>query len=71
MYVTVPVSQREFLQLKGDERQSASAALTVHLRFSDGSAYEFPGRINFIDVSVDKATDAVWCGRACPTPKDS
>lgn len=69
MYVTVPVSQREFLQLKGDERQSASAALTVHLRFSDGSAYEFPGRINFIDVSVDKATDAVLVRASVPNPQ--
>ena len=38
MYVTIPVSQREFLQLKGDQRQTGGAALTVNLRFSDGSA---------------------------------
>ena len=30
MYVTIPVSQREFLQLKGDQRQTGGAALTVN-----------------------------------------
>jgi membrane fusion protein (multidrug efflux system) len=69
MYVTVPVSQREFLQLEGEKRRTASASLTVLLRFSDGSAYDFPGKVNFIDVSVDKATDSVLVRAAFPNPQ--
>jgi membrane fusion protein (multidrug efflux system) len=69
MYVTVPVSQREFLQLEGDKRRAAGAALSVNLRFSDGSAYDFPGKINFIDVSVDKATDSVLVRATVPNPQ--
>lgn len=69
MYVTVPVSQREFLQLKADERRAGSADLVVTLRFSNGSAYEFPGKINFIDVSVDRATDSVMVRASVPNPQ--
>ncbi|SFK35158.1 efflux RND transporter periplasmic adaptor subunit [Methylocapsa palsarum] len=69
MYVTIPVSQREFLQLEGEKRRAASSALTVLLRFSDGSAYEFPGKINFIDVSVNKATDSVLVRATVPNPR--
>ena len=69
MYVTIPVSQREFLQLEGDQRQTGGAALTVNLRFSDGSAYELPGKINFVDVSVDRATDSVLVRASVPNPQ--
>ncbi|ACK52213.1 efflux transporter, RND family, MFP subunit [Methylocella silvestris BL2] len=71
MYVVAPVSQREFLQLNGEQRRpgGGGGALTVTLRFSDGSAYEFPGKINFIDVSVDKATDSVLVRASFPNPQ--
>lgn len=69
MYVTIPVSQREFLQLGGEKRKAGGASLTALLRFSDGSAYEFPGKFNFIDVSVDRATDSVTVRASVPNPK--
>ena len=69
MYVTIPVSQREFLQLEGDRRLSGGAGLTANLRFSDGSAYEFPAKFNFVDVSVDRATDSVLVRASAPNPK--
>jgi membrane fusion protein (multidrug efflux system) len=69
MYVVVPVSQREFLQFESEKRQRAEGAVRVKIRFSDGSAYEYPGQVNFIDVSVDKATDAVIVRASVPNPK--
>ncbi len=69
MYVTIPVSQREFLQLEGEKRRAGGGALTAGLRFSDGSAYEFPGKFNFVDVSVDRATDSVLVRASVPNPK--
>lgn len=69
MYVTIPVSQREFLQLEGDKRRGGGANLTAKLRFSDGSEYEYPGTFNFIDVSVDRATDSVTVRASVPNPQ--
>ncbi|PNG27514.1 efflux RND transporter periplasmic adaptor subunit [Methylocella silvestris] len=71
MYVVTPVSQREFLQLKSEQRRAGgdvAASLTVALRFSDGSAYAFPGKINFVDISIDKATDSVLVRASFPNP---
>jgi membrane fusion protein (multidrug efflux system) len=57
MYVTFPVSQREFLRTTGDHPDRKS--LKIRIRFSDGSLYDQLGEINFVDVSVDRATDTV------------
>ena len=59
MYVTFPVSQRELLLVQADQRQQSKEALTVRVRFSDGTVYGQTGKINFIDVTVDRATDTV------------
>jgi membrane fusion protein (multidrug efflux system) len=67
MYVTFPVSQRVFLTLQG-ERRSLHEALSVRIRFSDGSTYGQLGRINFIDVTVDRATDTVMVRATMPNP---
>jgi len=67
-YVVFPVSQREFLRFKEEERRSASGVLKVTLRFSDGSVYPDPGRINFVDVTVDKSTDTVTVRATVPNP---
>jgi len=69
MYVVVPVSQREFLQFGEEKRRAGQGAVTFKIRFSDGSAYEYPGQFNFVDVSVDKATDAVTVRATVPNPK--
>src|SRR6185437_10960926 len=49
MYVLFPVSQREFLGLQKKGEQTRADTLLVRLRFSDGSLYDHPGRINFVD----------------------
>src|SRR5271166_2612046 len=69
MYVTFPVSQREFLKIEQqEERRAKQEALTVRLRFSDGSTYGESGRINFVDVMVDRATDSVTVRATVPNP---
>ena len=70
MYVTFPVSQREFLKVEEQERRKArQEALGVRIRFSDGSTYDQTGRINFVDVTVDRATDTVLVRATLPNPK--
>ena len=59
MYVTFPVSQREFLALKTNRLPADGQAPLVSLKFSDGSTYDQKGRVDFVDVSVERATDTV------------
>ena len=62
MYVVFPVSQREFLRLadegRGARKQSAKD-FNVSIQFSNGATYGEKGQIDFVDVKVDRATDAV------------
>jgi membrane fusion protein, multidrug efflux system len=63
MYVTFPVSQRRFLTL-----QVKPEEIKVKIRFADGTTYNQLGTINFIDVSVDRATDTVLVRATMPNP---
>ena len=68
MYVTFPVSQRELLQARVGGRQADIKDIKVRLRFADGSIYDQEGSINFVDVSVDRATDTVSVRATMPNP---
>lgn len=62
MYVVFPVSQREFLRLKEegrDVKKQSALDFTVSVQFSNGVVYGEKGQIDFVDVKVDRATDAV------------
>jgi membrane fusion protein, multidrug efflux system len=70
MYVTFPVSQREFLKIQPDtDRRKRQSEFGVRIRFSDGSFYNEPGQINFVDVAVDRATDTVTVRATIPNPQ--
>jgi membrane fusion protein (multidrug efflux system) len=83
IYVVFPVSQREYLQIERERRnlesqtmtvhedQAGSTALTVRLTFSDGSVYPEVGRVDFVDVTVDKSTDTVTVRAVVPNPNDT
>jgi membrane fusion protein (multidrug efflux system) len=43
--------------------------IKVHIRFADGTMYGEMGSINFIDVTVDRATDTVLVRGTVPNPK--
>lgn len=68
MYVTFPVSQREFLALKTNRLPADGQAPLVSLKFSDGSSYDQKGRVDFVDVSVERATDTVLVRATLPNP---
>jgi membrane fusion protein (multidrug efflux system) len=69
MYVTFPVSQREFLRAQQAEREVDITNIKARLRFSDGRVYEQMGHINFVDVTVDRTTDTVLARATFPNPK--
>lgn len=67
MYVVFPVSQREFLKLRQGAPVDTSALQTA-LTFSDGSSYAKPGKIDFVDVQVNRETDTVTVRAEFPNP---
>ena len=70
MYVTFPVSQREFLRAQQTGKGPNVQSIKVKLRYSDGTFYDQLGVINFVDVSVDRATDTVTVRATVPNPKE-
>jgi membrane fusion protein (multidrug efflux system) len=69
IYVTFPVSQRVFLTVQEQAtRKEIQQTVTVRLRFSDGTSYDQVGKINFVDVTVDRATDTVLVRATVPNP---
>src|ERR1700722_178563 len=68
MYVLFPVSQTQVLQAR-KEGQTHIADIKVMLKFSDGSTYDQVGHIDFVDVTVDRATDAVNVRAVIANPK--
>jgi membrane fusion protein, multidrug efflux system len=59
MYVTFPVSQREFMQFEQSKQRGDIGDIKVRLRFANGTTYNQVGSINFVDVSVERSTDTV------------
>jgi membrane fusion protein (multidrug efflux system) len=68
MYISFPVSQRELLQAQLNGRLTDLAGIKIKIRFADGSTYKHEGTVNFIDVSVDRATDTVLARATMPNP---
>src|SRR5215471_8379969 len=55
MYVTFPVSQRDLLSAREAKPHVQLSDIKAHIRFSDGTTYGQVGRVNFLDVTVDRA----------------
>jgi len=69
MYVTFPISLREFLSVARTSRAPELQNYKVKLRYSDGSIYDQVGTINFLDVMADRSTDTVLARATVPNPK--
>ena len=69
MYVTFPVSQRDLLQVRLSGQEADIKNVKVKIRFADGTTYDQEGKVNFIDVSVDRATDTILARATMPNPK--
>jgi membrane fusion protein (multidrug efflux system) len=68
VYATFPVSQREFLRVQQTGKNLRVDQLLVKLRFADGKLYPHDGKIDFVDVTVDRATDTVTVRAVVPNP---
>lgn len=70
MYVTFPVSQREFLGAQEAGTRIEAKKIKVQLRFADGALYNQTGVIGFVDVTVNRATDTVLARATFPNPSN-
>jgi membrane fusion protein, multidrug efflux system len=68
MYVSFPVSQRDFLRAQETEHKIDLTGVKAILNFSDGTSYKHDGKINFVDVQVDRATDTILVRATFPNP---
>ena len=68
MYVTFPVSQREFLRAQQAGKNIDVTGIKASLLFADGTPYKHPGKITFVDVTVDRSTDTVLARASFPNP---
>jgi membrane fusion protein (multidrug efflux system) len=69
MYVTFPISQRVLTEAAAKGGKRSPDELTVAIKFSDGSTYDQTGKMNFIDVVVNRSTDTVLARASMPNPK--
>ena len=73
IYVSFSVSQREILDIraklagKGTLGSTVEAAV-VYVELADGKRYAEPGKVNFVDVTVDQGTDTVPVRATFPNP---
>ncbi len=73
IYVTFSVSQREILAVReklGSTGKLGDAVNTavVLVQLADGTQYPAPGKVNFVDVTVDQGTDTVPVRATFPNP---
>jgi membrane fusion protein, multidrug efflux system len=68
VYVVFPVSHRDFLRMKRREIEAHGENMHALLRFSDGSTYDKPARLNFLGVTVSKSTDTITLRGVVPNP---
>lgn len=64
VYAIFNVTQREIL----DYRKSGGGAVTIKLRLADGSFYDRPGKLDFVDVVAEQKTDSQLIRAVFPNP---
>ena len=71
IYVFFPITQRELLEEKRRAAESGGDArgIIAHAKLPDGSTYQHPGRIDFVDVTTDAGTDTVTLRAVFPNPE--
>jgi membrane fusion protein, multidrug efflux system len=70
-YVLFPVSQRAIMRARGADHPVDVSGIKVSLKFPDGTSYGEIGKIDFVDVTVDKATDTVQVRAVFANPQAS
>jgi membrane fusion protein (multidrug efflux system) len=69
MHITFPVSQRDYLAAQKSGLSGDLKSVEMRIKFADGSTYDQVGHINFVNVSVDRATDTLILRGDMPNPK--
>ncbi|MFC7473699.1 efflux RND transporter periplasmic adaptor subunit [Dankookia sp. GCM10030260] len=69
MRVTFPVTQRQILEFRRKAADKAVEQIQVRLKLSDGTVFDQVGKVNFLDVQTDKATDSVLVQALFPNPQ--
>ena len=69
MYVTFPVSLREFLSVTQTSQLPNLESFKVKLRYSNGLFYDQVGTVNFLDVMANRETDTVLARATVANPK--
>ena len=60
IYVTFPVSTRVILDVRKHAVQAGKAAeFVVRAQLPDGTTYDHPGKVNFLDIEADQTTDTI------------
>lgn len=68
--VTFPVSQRDLIAVR--EKMGDNARLadhTVYVEIGKGKRYQYPGKVDFLDVAVNTGTDSVDVRATFPNPQ--
>jgi len=68
IYVTFPVSQREILALRKQGDKANPGQFVMFVQLADGSRYAEPGKLSFLDVTVNQGTDTVQVRATFPNP---
>lgn len=68
MYVTVPVTEREFLRAREAAHNGDMTGIKASLRFADGSSYKRDGTVTFVDVVFDRSSDTIQMRAVFPNP---
>ena len=71
IYVSFPVTQREILAIRRARAEGARGGGTesvIYVQLADGSRYARPGKIDFLDVTVNQGTDTVQVRAVFPNP---
>lgn len=71
MHVYFPVPQRvviDYQRKYGADPTNAQAQVLIRVTRADGSVYPHPGRVNFVDVQVDRGTDTLTIRASIANP---
>jgi membrane fusion protein, multidrug efflux system len=68
IFVTFPVSQRQFLEYRAGQIDVGGEPV-VRVTLPDGTLYQHPGKVDFLDVQVDPGTDTLTVRAELPNPE--
>jgi membrane fusion protein (multidrug efflux system) len=68
MHVTFPVSERDFLPYREAGQRVDTSRFRVRIRFADGAQYAHTGKIDFVDVLIDRSADTILVRATFPNP---